>query len=42
VRHFSELNYNLRGTIERMDVSVRDLVSGLREAARSLERSGRA
>jgi hypothetical protein len=42
VRDFSELNYNLRGTIERMDVSVRDLVSGLREAARSLERSGRA
>ena len=42
VREFSELNYNLRGTIERMDVSVRDLVSGLREAARSLERSGRA
>ena len=42
VRDFSELNYNLRGTIERMDVSVRDLVAGLREAARSLERSGRA
>ena len=42
VRDFSELNYNLRGTIERMDVSLRDLVSGLREAARSLERSGRA
>ena len=41
VRDFSEFNYNLRGTVERMDVSVRDLVSGLREVTRSLERSGR-
>ena len=38
VRDFSEFNYNLRGTVERMDVSVRDLVQGLREVSRSLER----
>ena len=41
VRDFSEFNYNLRGTVERMDVAVRDLVAGLREVSRSLERSGR-
>lgn len=39
VRDFSELNYNLRGTIERMDVSVRDVVSSMREVSRSMERS---
>ena len=42
VRDFSEFNYNLRGTVERMDVTVRDLVSGLREVSRILERSGRS
>ena len=42
VRDFSEFNYNLRGTVERMDVTVRDLVSGLREISRILERSGRS
>lgn len=42
VRDFSEFNYNLRGTVERMDVAVRDLVAGLREVSRSLERSGRS
>ena len=42
VRDFSEFNYNLRGTVERMDVTVRDLVSGLREISRALERSGRS
>ena len=42
VRDFSEFNYNLRGTVERMDVTVRDLVSGLREITRVLERSGRS
>ena len=41
VRDFSEFNYNLRGTVERMDVTVRDLVSGLREISRILERGGR-
>lgn len=40
VRDFSELNYNLRGTIERMDVSIRDMVSSMREVAHSIERSG--
>ena len=42
VRDFSEFNYNLRGTVERMDVTVRDLVSGLREISRILERGGRS
>ena len=42
VRDFSEFNYNLRGTVERMDVAVRDLVAGLREVSRSLERGGRS
>ena len=42
VRDFSEFNYNLRGTVERMDVTVRDLVSGLREITRILERGGRS
>lgn len=42
VRDFSEFNYNLRGTVERMDVTVRDLVSSLREVSRILERSGRS
>ncbi len=41
VRDFSEFNYNLRGTVERMDVTVRDLVAGLRELSRGVERSGR-
>ena len=38
VRDFSEFNYNLRGTVERMDVTVRDLVGGLRELARIIGR----
>ena len=42
VRDFSEYNYNLRGTVERMDVSVRDLVGAMREAARDIERSAKA
>ena len=42
VRDFSEFNYNLRGTVERMDVSIRDLVSGLREVSRELEKGGRS
>jgi len=41
VRDFSEFNYNLRGTVERMDVCIRDLVGVLRSSARGLERSGR-
>ena len=38
---FSEFNYNLRGTVERLDVTVRDLVSGLREVSRILEKGGK-
>ena len=38
VRDFSEFNYNLRGTVERMDVSIRDLVSALRETSRTMSR----
>ena len=41
VRDFSEFNYNLRGTVERMDVCIRDLVSVLRSSARGLERGER-
>ena len=41
VRDFSEFNYNLRGTGERPDVTVRDLVSGLREVSRILEKGGK-
>ena len=38
VNDFSEFNYNLNGTVERMDLSVRELVKGLREVSRSIER----
>ena len=41
VRDFSEFNYNLRGTVERMDVAMRDVVSAMRETAKSVERSAR-
>ena len=41
VRDFSEFNYNLRGTVERLDVTVRDLVSGLLEVSRILEKGGK-
>lgn len=41
VRDFSEFNYNLRGTVERLDVTVRDLVSGLREVSHILEKGGK-
>lgn len=41
VRDFSEFNYNLRGTVERMDVAMRDVVSAMRETAKSVERGGR-
>jgi len=42
VRDFSEFNYNLRGTVERMDVCIRDLVAVLRSSSRALERSDRS
>lgn len=38
VRDFSEFNYNLRGTVERMDVCIRDLVAALRNAERRAEK----
>lgn len=40
VRNFEEVDYNLRGTVERMDVACRDLVSVMRRAGRELEGSG--
>lgn len=40
VRDFSEFDYNLRGTVERMDVATRDFAASLRRAAgNSAERS---
>ena len=38
VHDFSEVDYNLRGTVERMDVSIRDLTSLLRRGSRNAER----
>lgn len=40
VRDFSEFDYNLRGTVEKMDVAVRDLTAAIRRVTRS-ERSDR-
>ncbi len=34
VHDFSEVDYNLRGSVERMDLAVRDLSSALREISR--------
>lgn len=41
VRDFDEFNYNLRGTVERMDVAVRDLTSALRQTGRDVERGAK-
>ena len=41
VRDFSEVDYNLRGTVERMDVAIRDLSSALRQITRSSEKGDR-
>ena len=38
VHDFSEFNYNLRGTIERLDLSVRDFSTSLKNAASRMER----
>ena len=38
VRDFGEVDYNLRGTVERLDVSVRDLAGLLRRSSRPAER----
>ena len=37
VHDFSEVDYNLRGSVERMDLAVRDLSSALREINRRLQ-----
>ena len=36
VHDFAEVDYNLRGSVERMDLVVRDLASALREINRRL------
>ena len=36
VHDFSEVDYNLRGSVERMDLAVRDLANALREVNRRL------
>ena len=38
-RDFNEFNYNLRGTVERMDISLRDVVSSMNDASRNINRS---
>ena len=35
VRDFSEFDYNLRGTVEKMDVAVRDLTAAIRRVTRN-------
>lgn len=40
VHDFSEFNYNLRGTVERLDLSVRDFSAALRNSTSDLERRG--
>ena len=37
VHDFSEVDYNLRGSVERMDLAVRDLSSALRDTNRRLQ-----
>ena len=37
VHDFSEVDYNLRGSVERMDLAVRDLSSSLREINRRMQ-----
>lgn len=41
IRDFAEVDYNLRGTVERMDIALRGLSSDLRRTGRDLERSDR-
>lgn len=38
VRDFEEFHYNLSGTVERLDVAIRDMVSATRQVSRSIER----
>jgi hypothetical protein len=37
VHDFSEVDYNLRGSVERMDLAVRDLANAMREINRRME-----
>ena len=37
VHDFSEVDYNLRGSVERMDLAVRDLATAMREINRRME-----
>ena len=39
VRDFSEFDYNLRGTVERLDLAVRELSGAIRRVTRGPERS---
>ena len=41
VHDFSEVDYNLRGSVERMDLAVRDLANALREVNRRMEGANR-
>lgn len=38
VKDFSEFNYELRGTVERMDLAVRDLTASLRQAEKRVDK----
>ncbi len=40
VHDFSEVDYNLRGSVERLDLAVRDLVGVMRQAARTPDKGG--
>lgn len=42
IRDFSEFDYNLRGTVERMDVAVRELSNTIRRVTHGSERSDKA
>ena len=41
VHDFTEVDYNLRGSVERMDLAVRDLANALREVNRRMEGEGK-
>ncbi len=41
VHDFSEVDYNLRGSVERMDLAVRDLAGAMREITRRMGASSR-
>ena len=42
VHDFAEVDYNLRGSVERMDLAVRDLAGAMREINRRMEGGGKA